>query len=104
MIYLTLSESTALASLGPLGSLVLARCLSLSTVQWIDFLSAIGAFIGVTLIVQPRSAIRLTEASLEMRAMVQDHLYGLICGGLGACGGMVRIVHRRQLCSCWLDS
>ncbi|KAI0162265.1 hypothetical protein GGR57DRAFT_517611 [Xylariaceae sp. FL1272] len=97
MLYLTLSETTALAFLGPLGSLILAKYLSLGTIQWVDLASALGAFIGIILIIQPQSPFQSMDIATDSSAMITDHLYGLICGALGACGGMVVLMSIRQI-------
>lgn len=81
MIYMSLSEATALNSLGPLGSLMLTRYLSFATVQRIDYVGAVGAVVGVVLVVQPET-LSGTEKG-------HGHVKGLACGVFGVCGGVV---------------
>ncbi|TRX89640.1 hypothetical protein FHL15_009390 [Xylaria flabelliformis] len=90
MIYLTLSEAIALSFLSPLGALVLARFLSLGTIQWIDCVGAVGAVVGVVLVAQPENVFYVDAGSAASTKM-HDHLKGLVFGLIGACGGCIDI-------------
>jgi drug/metabolite transporter (DMT)-like permease len=89
MIYLSLSEATALNFLGPLGSLILTRCLSFATVQWTDCIGAVGALVGVVLVAQPEDIFGMTETGSDVSGKVHGHLKGLAFGVFGVCGGVV---------------
>ena len=91
MIYLSLSEATALNFLSPLGSLVLARYLSLGAVQWADFIGAVGSLVGVALVARPEGIFGLAETSSTASVGAAGYLKvkGLSFGVFGVCGGMV---------------
>ena len=89
MIYLSLSEATALNFLGPLGSLILTRYLSFATVQWTDCLGAVGALAGVVLIAQPEDIFGTTKAECDVSVRMKGYLKGFAFGVLGLCGGIV---------------
>lgn len=89
MIYLTLSEAIALSFLSPLGSLILARCLSLGTIQWVDCVGAAGALVGVALVAQPEDLFHINDAGSDASGKMHGHLKGLAFGLFGACGGVV---------------
>ncbi|EEA25557.1 hypothetical protein PMAA_066610 [Talaromyces marneffei ATCC 18224] len=88
MIYLTLSEATALTFLGPLGSLILTRYLSFATVKWTDCVGALGALLGVMLIAQPEGIFNTSTTVYNVSEDAHDRLYGLGFGILGFCGGV----------------
>ncbi|KAI0187051.1 hypothetical protein EV127DRAFT_345151 [Xylaria flabelliformis] len=96
MIYLTLSEAIALSFLSPLGALVLARFLSLGTIQWIDCIGAVGAVVGVVLVAQPENVFYVDAGSAASTKM-HDHLKGLVFGLIGACGGIVALISIRRI-------
>lgn len=89
MIYLTLSEATALTFIGPLGSLILTRFLSFATVKWTDCLSAVGALLGVMLIAQPAGIFSASDEVYTVAENTHKRLYGLGFGVFGFCGGVV---------------
>ncbi len=89
MIYLSLSEATALNFLGPLGSLILTRYLSLATVELVDCLGAVGALVGVVLVVQPEDIFGTRNVERNVSNKTGDLLNGLIFSVLGICGGIV---------------
>lgn len=89
MIYLTLSEATALTFLGPLGSLILTRFLSFATVRWTDYVGAAGAFLGVMLIAQPEGIFSTLKEVYTVSENTEKRLYGLGFGVFGFCGGVV---------------
>lgn len=97
MIYLSLSEATALNFLGPLGSLILTRCLSFATVQWTDCIGALGALIGVVLVAQPEDIFDTTEAGSDVSGKVHGHLKGLAFGVFGVCGGVIALTSIRRV-------
>lgn len=89
MIYLSLSEAIALSFLSPLGSLILARCLSLGTIQWIDCIGAVGSLVGVALVAQPGDIFYIYGAGSSDSVKFHDHLKGLAFSVFGALGGVV---------------
>jgi drug/metabolite transporter (DMT)-like permease len=89
MIYLTLSEATALTFLGPLGSLILTRYLSFATVKWSDCVGAVGALVGVMLIAQPEGMFSTSKEVYTVSENTHNRLYGLGFGVFGFCGGVV---------------
>ena len=91
MRYLSLSEATALNFLSPLGSLVLARYLWLGAVRWVDYFGALGALVGVALVVQPEDifGVAQLEASSTASGTADEYLHGIGFGVFGVCGGMV---------------
>ncbi|KAI1739176.1 hypothetical protein F4680DRAFT_423076 [Xylaria scruposa] len=97
MIYLTLSEAIALSFLSPLGALVLARSLSLGTIQWIDCVGAMGAVVGVVLVAQPENVFFVNDAGSAASTKTHDHLKGLAFGLIGACGGVVALISIRRI-------
>ncbi|KAB5576186.1 hypothetical protein GE09DRAFT_618160 [Coniochaeta sp. 2T2.1] len=97
MIYLSLSEATALNFLSPLGSLVLARYLSLGTVQWADCIGAAGALVGVALVAQPERIFGMVKTSSTASVTPDGYLKGLGFGVFGVCGGMVVLTSIRRI-------
>lgn len=89
MIYLSLSEATALNFLSPLGSLVLARYLSLGTVQWADCIGAAGALVGVALVAQPEGMFGMAQMTSTASITADGYVKGMGFGVFGVCGGMV---------------
>jgi drug/metabolite transporter (DMT)-like permease len=89
MIYLTLSEATALTFLGPLGSLILTGYLSFATVKWTDCVGAMGALLGVVLIAQPEGIFSTSQTVYSVSEDVHNRLYGLGFGIFGFFGGVV---------------
>jgi drug/metabolite transporter (DMT)-like permease len=92
MIYLSLSEATALNFLGPLGSLILTRCLSFPTARWNDCIGALGALLGVIFVAQPESIFGKrapAENGKIKNKSVHGHLKGLAFGIFGVFGGVV---------------
>ncbi|KAI0906607.1 hypothetical protein F4823DRAFT_70839 [Ustulina deusta] len=97
MIYLTLSEAIALSFLSPLGSLILARCLSLGTIQWVDCVGAAGALVGVALVAQPEDLFHINDAGSDASGKMHSHLKGLAFGLFGAFGGVVALTSIRRI-------
>ncbi|KAI1462643.1 hypothetical protein F4805DRAFT_4234 [Annulohypoxylon moriforme] len=96
MVYLNLSEATALNFLGPLGSLILTRYLSFATVQWTDCLGAVGALGGVVLISQPEEIFGTIQAAeRNVSADATANMKGLAFAVLGLCGGVITLTSIR---------
>ncbi|KAI1125130.1 hypothetical protein F5Y10DRAFT_247722 [Nemania abortiva] len=96
MIYLTLSEAIALSFLSPLGSLILARFLSLGTIEWIDCVGAAGALVGVALVAQPEDIFHIDDR-FDVSVKTHAHLKGLAFGLFGAAGGVVALTSIRRI-------
>ncbi|KAI1349994.1 hypothetical protein F5Y01DRAFT_164361 [Xylaria sp. FL0043] len=97
MIYLSLSEAIALSFLSPLGSLILARSLSLGAIQWIDYVGGVGALAGVTLVAQPEDIFYKDGAGFGASAKSHDHSKGLAFGVFGALGGVLALTSIRHI-------
>ncbi|KAI2467531.1 hypothetical protein F4781DRAFT_307347 [Annulohypoxylon bovei var. microspora] len=96
MVYLSLSEATALNFLGPLGSLILTRYLSFATVQWTDCLGAVGALGGVVLIAQPEEIFgAINAAERDVSGDATNNMKGLAFAVLGLCGGVITLTSIR---------
>ncbi|KAI1103142.1 hypothetical protein F4804DRAFT_310838 [Jackrogersella minutella] len=96
MVYLSLSEATALNFLGPLGSLILTRYLSFAAVRWTDCLGAVGALVGVVLIAQPEDIFGSTaKVERDGPGDVKGDLMGLAFAVLGICGGVITLTSIR---------
>ncbi|KAI1752760.1 hypothetical protein F4782DRAFT_114197 [Xylaria castorea] len=97
MIYLTLSEAIALSFLSPLGSLILARFLSLGTIQWVDCVGAVGALVGVALVAQPENIFHVDDTGSAASVRMHSHFKGLAFGLFGACGGVAALISIRRI-------
>ncbi|GAW16607.1 hypothetical protein ANO14919_060400 [Xylariales sp. No.14919] len=97
MIYLTLSEAIALSFLSPLGALILARCLSLGTIPWVDCVGAAGAFVGVALVAQPEDIFHMNSAASDASVNTHGRFKGLAFGLFGALGGVVVLTSIRRI-------
>ncbi|KAI0533011.1 hypothetical protein GGR58DRAFT_522157 [Xylaria digitata] len=97
MIYLTLSEAIALSFLSPLGSLILARCFSLGTIQWVDCVSAVGALVGVALVAQPKDIFHIDDTGSDASVKMHGHLKGWAFGLFGAFGGVIALTSIRRI-------
>ncbi|KAI0813695.1 hypothetical protein GGR55DRAFT_635549 [Xylaria sp. FL0064] len=97
MIYLSLSEAIALSFLSPLGSLILARCLSLGTIQWIDYVGGVGALVGVALVAQPEDIFYQSGVGFGASTKSHNHSKGLAFSVFGALGGVLALTSIRHI-------
>ncbi|WDK23039.1 integral membrane protein DUF6 [Colletotrichum graminicola] len=96
IMYLKLSEATALNFLGPLAAMILTRYLHSRTFEVTDRVGALMALLGVVLVVQPDALFGSqptltspTQSSAE--ASATSRMTGVGFGLVGVCGGSVSL-------------
>ncbi|KAL1842444.1 hypothetical protein VTK73DRAFT_3124 [Phialemonium thermophilum] len=95
MVYLSLSQATALSFLGPLGSLIVARWMAFAAVPWTDILGAVGALLGVVLVSHPERVFDVTGGGDGVSR--NAHLKGLAFGVTGVAGYVVALTSMRRI-------
>ncbi|KAJ0279149.1 hypothetical protein CBS470a_009395 [Colletotrichum nupharicola] len=96
IMYLKLSEATALNFLGPLIAMILIRYLDFGTFEVVDRIGALVALVGVILVVQPdglfdHKAAILSAAQTVTGGDTKGRMMGFGFGLLSVCGGAVSI-------------
>ncbi|KAK2016087.1 integral membrane protein DUF6 [Colletotrichum eremochloae] len=102
IMYLKLSEATALNFLGPLAAMILTRYLHFGTFGVIDRIGALIALSGVVLVVQPDALFgpQSTLANpMQQNAdeSVKSRMTGVGFGLVGVCGGSVALTAIRSI-------
>ncbi|WYZ46701.1 hypothetical protein EsH8_IX_000926 [Colletotrichum jinshuiense] len=102
IMYLKLSEATALNFLGPLAAMILIRFLDYGTFEVIDRIGALVALLGVVLVVQPDVLFGPKPTLISATQMVAegssgDQMKGLGFGLIGLCGGALALTAIRSI-------
>ncbi|ROW10271.1 hypothetical protein VMCG_01922 [Cytospora schulzeri] len=97
ILYLMLSQATALNFLAPFGAMVLAKYLDHGSFNSIDRVGGIMALLGVVLVLQPDIFIRGSEASSQITDETPKRLKGVACGIVGIIGGIIALTSIRRL-------
>ncbi|KAK2027945.1 hypothetical protein LX32DRAFT_721165 [Colletotrichum zoysiae] len=102
IMYLKLSEATALNFLGPLAAMILTRYLHFGTLEVIDRVGALMALLGVVLVVQP-DALFGSQSTLTSNTQpgadlsATSRMTGVGFGLVGVCGGSVALTAIRSI-------
>ncbi|KAF9871750.1 integral membrane protein duf6 [Colletotrichum karsti] len=96
IMYLKLSEATALNFLGPLAAMILTRYLDFGTFEVVDRVGSLIALLGVILVVQPDGLFDHKAAIMSAAQTVADgdskgRMMGFGFGLLSVCGGAVAL-------------
>ncbi|TDZ16048.1 putative membrane protein [Colletotrichum orbiculare MAFF 240422] len=99
IMYLKLSEATALNFLGPLAAMILTKYMDFGTFEVIDRIGSLVALIGVVLVVQPdglfdpkpAAMVAATAREAVSKDASQDRMMGFGFGLLSVCGGAVAL-------------
>ncbi|GKT66977.1 integral membrane protein DUF6 [Colletotrichum tofieldiae] len=94
IMYLKLSEATALNFLGPLVAMILTRYLHFGTFEVIDRIGALVALLGVIFVVQPDTLFGSQSTITRIAQSVVDEsaksrMMGIGFGLISVCGGAV---------------
>ncbi|KAK1525824.1 uncharacterized protein CCOS01_08242 [Colletotrichum costaricense] len=102
IMYLKLSEATALNFLGPLTAMILIRYLDYGTFEVIDRIGAFVALVGVILVVQPDALFGSNPTLATAAQSVTDgtpkgRMMGFGFGLISVCGGAVALTAIRSI-------
>ncbi|OLN96756.1 putative membrane protein YMR253C-like protein 2 [Colletotrichum chlorophyti] len=102
IMYLKLSEATALNFLGPLAAMILTRWMDFGTFEVVDRIGALVALIGVVLVVQPDALFGQDDDLLSAASSVAEggpkgRMMGLGFGLIGVCGGAIALTAIRTI-------
>ncbi|KXH40456.1 hypothetical protein CSAL01_01410 [Colletotrichum salicis] len=102
IMYLKLSEATALNFLGPLTAMILIRYLDYGTFEVIDRIGAFVALIGVILVVQPDALFGSKPTLASAAQSIADgspkgRMMGFGFGLISVCGGAVALTAIRSI-------
>ena len=94
IIYLTISQATALNFLAPLGAMLMSKYFDHGSFSLTDRVGAVVALAGVVLVVQPDTIFRSTGTTTAVLISRSSHetpkqFKGVVCGLIGVAGGVV---------------
>ncbi|TQN67912.1 putative membrane protein [Colletotrichum shisoi] len=102
IMYLKLSEATALNFLGPLTAMVITRYLDSGTFEVVDRIGTVVALLGVILVVQPDTLFGSQSALMSARQSTADdgaksRMMGFGFGVMGVIGGAIALTAIRSM-------
>ncbi|KAF6792034.1 hypothetical protein CSOJ01_14222 [Colletotrichum sojae] len=103
IMYLKLSEATALNFLGPLAAMLLSRYLDYGSFEIVDRICALVALMGVIFVVQPDALFgphadsSISAEQIVAEGRFQGRMMGFGFGLLGVCGGAAALTAIRSI-------